>query len=211
LFHPDSNQDTADHDTIAHINAAYEVLGDPQRRQTYDQDLQYYAHLEAVGVSVEAPSSWEQRTAAAQAGYRKRQKAAQDADQQIQAWLKQVYTPVCRLIQQILQPLKTQINQLAADPFDDELMAEFLAYLEDCRDRQQWAEKTFRSMPNPPTVAGVAAHLYYCLNQVNDGLEQLEIFTTNYEESYLHTGQELFRIATGLRREAQIAVKDLGV
>jgi molecular chaperone DnaJ len=61
-------------------------------------------------------------------------------------------------------------------------------------------------MPNPSTVAGVAAHLYYCINQVGDGLDELERFTSSYNEYYLHTGQELFRIARGLRREAQAAM-----
>jgi molecular chaperone DnaJ len=106
--------------------------------------------------------------------------------------------------------LQRQIDDLAADPFDDELMEDFQAYLQDCRDLLQQADKTFRSIPNPPSVAGVAANLYYCLNQVGDGIEQLEFFTNNYDEYYLHTGQELFRIATGLRREAQATVRDLG-
>ncbi len=125
--------------------------------------------------------------------------------------MKQVYTPVSRLIQQILKPLKEQIDDLSADPFDDELMEDFQDYLEDCRELLNKAERTFRSLPNPPSVAGVAAHLYYCLNQVSDGIEQLETFTLNYDDSYLHTGQELFRIAAGLRREAQVAVKEVAV
>jgi molecular chaperone DnaJ len=58
-------------------------------------------------------------------------------------------------------------------------------------------------MPNPPSVAGAAAHLYYCLNQIGDGLDELEYFPLNYDERYLHMGQELFRIATGLHCEAQ--------
>lgn len=64
-------------------------------------------------------------------------------------------------------------------------------------------------MPNPANLAGVAAHLYYCLNQVGDGLDELEFFTLNYDDHYLHTGQELFRIAEGLRWEAATAIQDL--
>ncbi len=30
LFHPDSNQETANHETIARVNEAYEVLGTPR-------------------------------------------------------------------------------------------------------------------------------------------------------------------------------------
>lgn len=209
LFHPDSNQDTADHEKIARVNAAYEVLGDPESRRTYDQQLRYTAEMESAGFAVSKPADRQQRNAAAQARYRKQQQTAQQADDDIQYWMRQVYTPVSRSLQQILKPLKTQIDDLSADPFDDELMEEFQNYLEDCRGLLDRAEARFKSIPNPPSVAGVAAHLYYCLNQVGDGLEQLEFFTHNYDDSYLHTGQELFRIAAGLRREAQAAAKEV--
>ncbi|HEY9885383.1 MAG TPA: DnaJ domain-containing protein [Thermosynechococcaceae cyanobacterium] len=207
-FHPDSNRETTNHEKIARVNAAYEVLGDPDNRKSYDQQLQYLTQLEDAGFSA-GRGNRQQRTAAAQARHRKQQQTAQTADEHLQQWLTQIYTPVNRLVLEILKPLKEQIDDLAADPFDDALMAEFQAYLEDCRDRLGRAETIFKSLPNPKTLAGVAAHLYYCLNQVDDGIEQLEFFTLNYDDSYLHTGQELFRIAAGLRREAQAAVKDV--
>ena len=206
-FHPDSNRATANHETIAQVNAAYEVLGDPANRKSYDRQREHHSELEAAGFTVDRVSRQE-RAASAQARYR-RQQTAQQADDQFQQWLKWVYTPVNRKIHQILKPLKEQIDRLSADPFDDDLMEDFQNYLEDCRDLLKQAEAIFRSLPNPPSVAGVAAHLYYCLNQVGDGIEQLETFTLNYDDSYLHTGQELFRIAAGLRREAQAAVKEI--
>lgn len=208
-FHPDSNQDSASHEKIAAVNAAYEVLGDPVNRQSYDQERQYRSRMAASGFSVDVVGDRQERTAAAQARYRKQQQSSKDADAQLERWLNRVYMPVMRLVHQIIQPLKVQLNELSADPFDDDLMADFQDYLEDCSDRLQQAQKLFRSVPNPPSAAGVAAHLYYCLNQVSDGLEQLEYFTNNYDDHCLHTGQELFRIAAGLRREAQASVKTL--
>ncbi|MBC7970883.1 MAG: J domain-containing protein [Verrucomicrobia bacterium] len=207
-FHPDSNRETANHEKIARVNAAYEVLGDPENRQSYDQQLQYLTQLEASGFSA-GRGNRQQRTATSQAHHRKQQQTAQQADEHLQQWLTQVYSPVSNLLLQILKPLKEQIDQLAADPFDDELMADFQEYLEDCRDRHSRAETIFHSLPNPKSLAGVAAHLYYCLNQVDDGIEQLKFFTLNYDDYYLHTGQELFRIAVGLRQEAQAAVKEV--
>jgi molecular chaperone DnaJ len=207
-YHPDSNQETADHDQITKINAAYEVLGDPQRRQTYDQQLSYSFHRGAVGVSGQTSGNRQQRTAAAQQQHRQRQ-TGYDSDEQLQLWLSYVYQPVNRLLYQIIDPLPDQIDDLAADPFDDDLLAEFQDYLDDCRDLLQQAQRTFNSVPNPANVASVAAHVYYCLNQVGDGIEELERFTTSYDDHYLHTGQELFRIAIGLRREAQSALRDL--
>jgi len=208
LFHPDSNQTTSNHDKIARINAAYEILGDPERRRSYDQERAYYSRLESAGFSSER-SSRQERTAAAQARYRQDQKTSQQADSDLQLWLKQVYTPVTRWLNQILKSLKAQIDDLSADPFDDELMDAFQTYLEECRALLSRAEKSFKSRPNPSRAAKAAANLYFCMNQIGDGIEQLEQFTLNYDDQYLHTGQELFRIAAGLRREAQAAVREI--
>lgn len=207
LFHPDSNRSTSNHDKIARLNAAYEVLGDPQQRRAYDQQQSYHAHLEAAGFSVGQRTTRQERTAAAQARHRRNQKTGRQADEELQTWINQIYTPVLRLLHKILDSFNDQVDDLAADPFDDELMQNFQDYLEDCQDWLYQAERIFRSLPNPSNVAGVAANLFYCLNQVGDGIEQLEFFTSSYDEHYLHTGQELFRIAKGLRREAQAAVK----
>ena len=212
-FHPDSNQKILNHDRIAAINAAYEILGDPQQRRHYDRQLEYSTH-QRYGVGVdskvydEVRQDRQTRTAAAQAEY-KRRKTGRSVDEQLQLWLSRVYQPINRLISQIVNPLQDQIDELAADPFDDELLEDFQAYLDECRTDLQQAQRLFRSMPNPSNVAGVAAHLYYCLNQIGDGIDDLERFTSSYDDHYLHTGQELFRIAKGLRREAQAAIREL--
>ncbi|NET36629.1 MAG: J domain-containing protein [Cyanothece sp. SIO1E1] len=210
VFHPDSKRETANHEQIARINAAYEILGDPQQRQVYDQQLDSEVQMAAAGFSTRgAQGDRQQRTAAAQSHYQRQRQSERDEDAHFQQWMKQVYRPVNRFLTKILSPLREQLKLLSADPFDDDLMADFQAYIEECRAFLEKAQKAFQSMPNPSQVAGVAAHLYYCLNQVGDGIDELERFTFNYNEQYLHTGQELFRIATGLRREAQAAMKQV--
>ena len=207
LFHPDSNRSTNNHEKITNVNAAYEVLGDPQNRRSYDQLRTYRTQIDGTGDRYSSKKQRQQSAAAAQAHYRKQQKTGQQADVELEQWLKLVYMPVNRLIRAILDPLKDEINDLSADPFDDELMRDFQFYLEGCQTGLMQAEKVFRSLPNPASVAGAAEHLFYCLNRVEDGIEQLEYFTANYDEDYLHTGQELFRIAKGLLRDAQAAVR----
>lgn len=86
------------------------------------------------------------------------------------------------------------------------MLDEFQEYLQTCRNDLKQAQITFRSLPNPPNLAGTAANLYYSLNQVADGLDELAYFPLSYDERYLHTGQELFRIATRLHCEAQASV-----
>ncbi|ARV57654.1 molecular chaperone DnaJ [Nostocales cyanobacterium HT-58-2] len=198
MFHPDSNQGTSDPEHIVRINAAYEVLGDFQNRQNYDQSLRQRSQKTA--------SDRQQRTAAAGQRYQATRQTGRDADEQIEEWLHLVYQPVNRLIFRILNSLKAQIEKLAADPFDDVLLEEFQDYLNTCRDELKQAQMTFHSLPNPPSLARAAAHLYYCLNQIGDGLDELEYFPLNYDESYLHAGQEMFRTATQLHWEAQESV-----
>lgn len=198
LFHPDSQQETADHEEIIRINAAYEVLGDRQKRLNYDQQLR--------DIPVNFVSDRQQRTASAQKRHQATRRTGRDADEEVEEWLRLVYQPVNRLLCRILNSLEEQMDELAADPFDDQLLEEFQEYLDTCRHDLKKAQNTFRSLPNPPSLAGTASHLYYSLNQVADGLDELGYFPLSYDERYLHTGQEMFRIATRLQCEAQVSV-----
>lgn len=198
LFHPDTNQQTADKEQIIRINAAYEVLGDSQNRLRYDQKLQEN--------SQKLNSSYQQRAASAQKRYQTTRQTGRDADQQVEEWLRLVYQPVNDLLDYILNSLDDQIEELAADPFDDELLEAFQEYLNTCRDDLKQAQLTFRSLPNPPSLAKTAAYLYHSLSQVGDGIEELAYFPLSYDERYLHTGQELFRIAARLHYEVQDSV-----
>ncbi|MDM9380243.1 DnaJ domain-containing protein [Chlorogloeopsis sp. ULAP01] len=195
-YHPDINQETANHEYIIRINAAYEVLGDTKSRQIYDHQL-HNQRLQTTN------GNRQQRSATAGQQYQATRHTGRDLDEQIEEWLHLVYQPVNRLLREILNSLAIQIEKLAADPFDDELLEQFQEYLNTCRDGFKQAQTTFRSLPNPPSLARAAAHLYYCLNQIGDGLDELEYFPLNYDESYLHAGQEMFRIAKGLYWEAQ--------
>ncbi|URR35098.1 DnaJ domain-containing protein [Thermosynechococcus sp. HN-54] len=181
-YHPDYHpSDRSTHERMAAINAAYEILGDEQCRQAYD--AQHRIHQKTSQPDIQR---------------------SQAADRELEQWLLLTYTPVSRIIEAVLRSLPCQIDALAADPFDDDLMDHFLAYLQDCRRALTRARYTFQAQPNPAAVAKVAAHLYYCLNQLVDGLDELEQFSHSYDDRYLHTGQELFRIAHRLFAECRI-------
>lgn len=198
MFHPDSNQETANHEEIIRINAAYEVLSDVQSRLKYDEQIRQYSQTSNI--------HRQERTASAQKRHQAKKQSGKDADEKVEEWLRVVYQPVNRVLCRILNSLEQQIEELAADPFDDELIDQFQEYLDNCREDFKKAQNTFRSLPNPPSLARAAAHLYYSLNQVGDGLEELGYFPLNYDDRYLHTGQEMFRIATRLHCEAQESV-----
>ncbi|BAY51373.1 hypothetical protein NIES2134_110390 [Thermostichus vulcanus NIES-2134] len=181
-YHPDYHpSDRSRHERMAAINAAYEILGDEQSRRAYDARHRVQPRNARPDVQ-----------------------RSQGADRELEQWLALTYTPVRRIIAAVLRSLPQQIDALAADPFDDDLMEQFLTYLQDCRRALTRARYAFQAQPNPAAVAKVAAHLYYCLHQLVDGLEELEQFSHTYDDRYLHRGQELFRIGHRLFAECRL-------
>ncbi len=194
-FHPDVNGGKANADRIVKINAAYEVLSDEHKRREYD----YLLQPPAVAVPPQQRSTHPTP--------RRPRTVGRELDEELILWLNQVYTPINRTINWIVKPLKSQIRELSADPFDDELMANFEAYVIDCQRHLQKIDKIFHSMPNPTSIANVATNLYYCINQVADGLRELNFYINNYDERYLHDGVEMFKIAAELQKETNRQLK----
>jgi molecular chaperone DnaJ len=198
--HPDVNQSSSSAvDRIITINAAYEVLSDPRRKQDYDRSLQR-----------NLPTEIDERIANNRATrHPKTKTAVPDIDSEIEIWLNSVYAPVNRSITAILKPFKTKLIELSADPFDDDLLGNFAAYLLDCQRHLKKAEQHFHSLPNPANLAGIASSIYYCLGRLGDAIEELNRYTTCYNDEYLHSGQELFKIAAGLQKEAKSQLKSI--
>jgi len=188
--HPDSllaKKDRATAERIRQINAAYAVLKDPQSRRDYDRQL-HSRRASPRPQPTGAPSETVSHEAIARA-----------------AWIRQVYTPLNRVLGPLLSSLKPQLHALAADPFDPDLLEAFDTYLEECSQKLAQAQQIFRRLPNPSSLGGVASRLYYVLNHLEDALEELKYFPLNFDDRHLHTGQELFRRARGLRLEAMDA------
>jgi molecular chaperone DnaJ len=194
-FHPDSQPETKNCDRIVALNAAYEILGNSKSRRLYDRQQQ-------LGQTNNFWVNRQKRNAAAQRAYQQR-RAYTPPEISYQQWLQEIYVPIHHLVNKILEPLEFEIDNLSADPFDDSLMSDFEAYLDTCNEYWQEAQQKLSSQPNPAQLAGVASNLYYCLNHIGDGIKELQWFTMNYNEQYLHTGQEIFRIADRLHSQAQ--------
>jgi molecular chaperone DnaJ len=190
-YHPDRSEDDNSHEKIISINAAYEVLSNPTLKASYDR-----AFFQKQA----------RRNRQAQQQHRRQRQKRRHTDDQTSHWLKYVYEPIMKQVEQIVAPFDAQIDYLAGDPFDDELLSTFQSYIEQCRELLQKAKQMLTSEPNPSNLAGIAASLYHCLNQLDDGIEELADFPFNFDEQHLHTGKELFRIATGLQQEAEAKV-----
>jgi molecular chaperone DnaJ len=194
-FHPDSQPEANNCDRIVALNAAYEILGNSKSRRLYDRQQQ-------LGQTSDFWVSRQARNAAAQRQHQQ-QSAYAPPEISYQQWLQEIYFPIHYLVNQILEQLEFEIDNLSADPFDDSLMSDFEAYLDTCNEYWQQAQQKLSSQPNPAQLAGVASNLYYCLNHIGDGIKELQWFTMNYNDQYLHTGQEIFRIAHQLYSQAQ--------
>ncbi|BAQ63271.1 J domain-containing protein [Geminocystis sp. NIES-3709] len=193
-FHPDSQHKNSNHDHIIKLNAAYEVLSDEKNRHIYDQKLrQKFVN----SVNDRQDKSYN----ASQYYQQNRRQQKQDEFSQFR-WLKEVYFPVYNLINGIISPLEMEIEDLSADLFDDHLMSVFTNYLDDSRKSLEKAKIILTSQPNPSLYAGIAANLYYGLNHIIDGIEELERFTQTYDDYYLHTGRELFNLAEEISHSA---------
>lgn len=83
------------------------MLNDPQARSHYDQQQENPRH---------------QRTAWAQQQYKKNRRPPRESDRHLQYWLNEIYQPICHHVEHILHSLQPHIDDLAADPFDDQLM-----------------------------------------------------------------------------------------
>ncbi|MFO8038333.1 MAG: DnaJ domain-containing protein [Sodalinema sp.] len=197
-FHPDRNPDAQAREEMVRINVAYEVLGDRKARQSYDR--RQWGSVGAQTVRDGSPPGRRHQTGSTRTSPGRQ--AVATADERIQGWVTQVYHPLNLDVDRILDALDEQLDELSADPFDDELMENFVEYIRSCRVFLQRAESVFESRRNPSVLAGVAADLYHCLNQLADGIEELEYFSLNYDDHHLHVGQELFRIARGLQLDA---------
>jgi len=198
VYHPDCNHHLDNHDAIASINLAYEVLSNPQSRANYDRTLGLKRNL----------SPTQSQTHNQKRSPTKRETHLNE-DQKLDRWAKQVYEPIMEMLEVILDSLDEQIDDLSDDPFDDGLMEDFEDYIDECRGSYAKAQIFFRAFPNPASAAGIASYLYHCLNAIADGIEELNYFTMNFDDRHLHTGQELWRRAEEMRYYAQSGMESL--
>ena len=183
--HPDAG---GDDQRILALNAAWEVLGDAERRRAHDRTRR------PSGRTTRAP---ELRRAASE---HNRAVAADDA---LVRWLRQVYTPIDRLLGEVINPFPNQLKALSADPYDDQLMEEFCRYLESSGRRIERIKELFQSLPTPPSARGFGLSVYHCFSELEDALAELERYTMGYVDNYLHDGREMLREAKQRRKRLQ--------
>jgi len=201
--HPDAGGDAT---TILALNAAWEVLGDAERRVAFDRRSTVAG---AVGAAAGGPGG-----AAASAGRgggkHPRTKGSTADHAALELWLASVYAPIDRNLAQVINPFAAQLKELSADPYDDQLMELFCTYLEQSQQKMLKVEALYRSAMAPLLAKEFSLQLYHCFAQVKDALVDLERYTMGYVDSYLRDGRELMREAKRLRTALHQAKRAFG-
>ena len=183
--HPDAGGD--DQRMLA-LNAAWEVLGDQDRRRNFDR-----TRISPPGSSRQ-PDLRRARSA---------HNVAVAADDALVEWLRRVYAPIDRMLGEVINPFPAQFKALSADPYDDELMEVFCSYLETSSRKMERVKTLFQSLPTPASARGFGLSVYHCLSEVEDALAELERYTMGYVDNYLHDGREMLREAKQRRKRLQ--------
>ena len=183
--HPDAGGD--DQRMLA-LNAAWEVLGDQDRRRNFDR------------TRISPPAASRQPDLRRARSVHKRAVAADDA---LLEWLRRVYAPIDRMLGEVINPFPGQFKALSADPYDDELMEVFCSYLETSSRKMERVKTLFQSLPTPASARGFGLSVYHCLSEVEDALAELERYTMGYVDNYLHDGREMLREAKQRRKRLQ--------
>ena len=185
--HPDAGGD--DQRMLA-LNAAWEVLGDADRRRAFDR-----RHA-TVPKRNDAGDQNLRRAGSARA-------RGVAADVALSEWLKRVYAPIDRLLGEVINPFPGQLKALSADPYDDALMEDFCSYLEKSLQKLDRVKQLFQSVPTPATARGFGLSVYHCFSELEDALQELERYTMGYVDSYLRDGREMLREAKQRRQRLQ--------
>ncbi len=189
-YHPDAG---GDEKSILELNAAWELVGDIDKRTAYDNQRQHSKSL----ADQSKQRSVRDSNASSVASRVKDRSAACKAD--IDSWILKVYIPINKLLGQVIAPYSRELSALSADPYDDLLMEAFVLYLEKSRRRMDKVNQIYRSIPVPLFAEELGLSLYHCLSQVDDGLSEFERYTMGYVDNYLHDGREMLREAKKLR------------
>ena len=200
--HPDAGGDAT---TILALTAAWEVLGDQERRAAFDR------RSSVAGVGAAAAGGPGTSGSSAGRGTKvPRTKGSTAEHAALEVWMASVYAPIDRNLGQVINPFAAQLKQLSADPYDDHLMELFCTYLEQSQQKMLKVEALYRSAMAPLLAKGFSLQLYHCFAQVKDALVDLERYTMGYVDSYLRDGRELMREAKRLRTALHQAKRAFG-
>ncbi len=178
--HPDAG---GEKERFLAIQNAWETLNDPIKKEQYDRTF-----FSTSSSFDSFNDNWEE-------SLNSKKYNSSTKDKEVETWLKEIYTPINRLISQIIKPLKNEIKELSADPYDDQLMENFCSYISLSQKKIEKVEKIYNKKIVPTSISDLGLDMYHCFSQVKDALSEFERYTQGYVDDYLFDGKEMIKEA----------------
>jgi len=193
LHHPDAG---GKKERFLAIQNAWETLNDPIKKEQYDRN--FFSSSSSFDSLNE---NWEDK-------FNSKKYNSSIKDKEVETWIKEIYTPINRLISQIIKPLNNEIKELSADPYDDQLMENFCNYISLSQKKIKKIENIYHKkiVPNSTSVLGL--NLYHCFSQVKDALSEFERYTQGYVDDYLFDGKEMIKEAKRIQSKMSAEKKN---
>jgi len=182
--HPDAG---GEKERFLAIQNAWETLNDPIKKEQYDRKFcSSNSSFDSLN------KNWEEKL-------NSKKYNSSIKDKEVETWVKETYTPINRLISQIIKPLNNEIKELSADPYDDLLMENFCSYISLSQKKLEKVEKIYYKKLVPKSVSALGLDLYHCFSQVKDALSEFERYTQGYVDDYLFDGKEMIKEAKSIQ------------
>ena len=188
--HPDAG---GEKERFIAIQNAWETLNDPIKKEKYDRKV-----FSSCSSFDSFNNNWKEK-------FNSKKYNSSIKDKEVETWIKEIYTPINRLINQIIKPLNNEIKELSADPFDDQLMENFCSYISISQKKIEKVEKIYKKILVPQSISALGLDLYHCFSQVKDALSELDRYTQGYVDDYLFDGKEMIKEAK--RIQTKMALK----
>ena len=191
--HPDAG---GEKERFLAIQSAWETLNDPIRKEKYDRTM--FSSSESIDLLSE---NWEEK-------FNKKKYNSSIKDKEVEIWIKEIYSPINRLISQIIKPLNNEIKELSADPYDEQLMENFCSYITLSQNKIEKVYKIYNKKLVPKSISALGLDLYHCFSQVKDALSELDRYTQGYVDDYLFDGKEMIKEAKRIQSKMSIEKKN---
>ena len=178
--HPDAG---GEKERFLAIQNAWEILNDPLKKEQYDRN--FFSSNSSFDSLKE---NWEEKL-------NSKKYNSSYKDKEVEKWIKEIFTPINRLISQIIKPLNNEIKELSADPYDDLLMENFCSYISLSQKKLEKVEKIYYKKLVPKSIGALGLDLYHCFSQVKDALSEFDRYTQGYVDDYLFDGKEMIKEA----------------
>ena len=191
--HPDAG---GEKERFLAIQIAWETLKDTIKKEKYDRKI--FSSSTSFNSLNE---NWEEK-------FNSKKHNSSIKDKEVETWIKEIYTPINRLISQIIKPLNNEIKELSADPYDDQLMENFCSYINLSQKKIEKADKIYNKKLVPKSISSLGLNLYHCFSQVKDALSELDRYTQGYVDDYLFDGKEMIKEAKRIQSKMALEKKN---